>query len=149
MVDLPESARALIRSGTVAHCTTLDADGSPQLSAVWVGLADDDPNVVVMAHLPRNAKVRNLQRDPRIGLWLQTDERNAIGMQHYLVLRGTAQVTEGGAPELLTALAKVYGGADVEFPLPEDPPPGYVVRITTEKIRGYGPWVEDGATGRS
>jgi hypothetical protein len=30
-VALPEPARALVRSGVLAHCTTLNADGSPQL----------------------------------------------------------------------------------------------------------------------
>jgi PPOX class probable F420-dependent enzyme len=140
MVALPEPARALLRSGALAHCTTLNADGSPQLSAVWVGLAADDPDVVVMAHIPRNAKVRNLQRDPRIGLSLQADARNEIGMQHHLTLRGTAEVREGGAPELLQQLAEVYGGPGMVFPLPENPPPGYVVRISVEKIGGFGDW---------
>jgi PPOX class probable F420-dependent enzyme len=140
MVALPESARALLRSGALAHCTTLDADGGPQVSAVWVGLAADDPDVVVMAHVPRNRKVRNLQRDPRIALSLQAEERNAIGMQEYLTIRGRAEVTEGGAPELLQELVKVYSGPDAVFPLPADAPGGYVVRVHAERIGGNGPW---------
>jgi PPOX class probable F420-dependent enzyme len=136
-VELPESARALISSGALAHCVTLNADGSPQVSAVWVGL---DGEHVVMAHLPRNAKVRNLQRDPRVVLSLQADERNAIGMQHHLVVHGRAEVTEGGAADLLRRLARVYAGPDATFPLPPEPPPGYVVRITAERIGGVGPW---------
>jgi PPOX class probable F420-dependent enzyme len=136
-VELPESARALVESGVLAHCVTLNADGSPQVSAVWVGLEGGE---IVMAHVPRNAKVRNLQRDPRVVLSLQAVERNAIGMQHYLVVHGRATVTEGGAAELLRRLARVYAGPDAEFPLPPEPPPGYVVRITPERIGGFGPW---------
>jgi len=139
MTTLPQSARDLIESGRLAHCVTVNADGSPQLSAVWVGLDDDE---VVMAHIPRNAKVRNLQRDPRVVLGLEGDGRNEIGMQHHLVVHGTATVTEGGAPELLQRLVVVYGGPDATFPLPPDPPPGYVVRIRVDRIGGFGPWTD-------
>jgi PPOX class probable F420-dependent enzyme len=141
---LPDSARALIESGRLAHCVTINPDGSPQVSAVWIGLDGDE---IVMAHIPEHRKVRNLRRDPRIVLSLDSDERNAVGMQHNLIIHGTAIVTEGGAPELLRALAKVYVGPDAEFPLPPDPPPGYVVRIRVDRIGGVGPWTA-GASGR-
>jgi hypothetical protein len=62
-------------------------------------------------------------------------------MQDYLVIHGTARVTEGGAPELLQRLATVYGGPGTEFPLPPDPPAGFVVRIAVDRIGGFGPWV--------
>ncbi len=104
---------------------------------MWIGLDGDE---IVMAHLPENRKVRNLKRDPRVVLSLEADERNPIGMQHHLVVRGTARVTEGGAPELLRRLAKVYDKPDAEFPLPPDPPPGYVIRITVDRVGGLGPW---------
>jgi PPOX class probable F420-dependent enzyme len=135
VTPLPESARQLIESGRLAHCVTLNADGSPQVSAVWIGLEGDE---IVMAHLGDHLKVRNLRRDPRIALSLESEGRNAVGMQHTLVLRGTATVTEGGAPELLRRLGPVYTGG--EFPLPPDPPPGYVVRIAVDRVSGIGPW---------
>ena len=138
MVALPDSARELLTSGALVHCTTLNADGSPQVSAVWVGLDGDE---VLMAHIPRNAKVRNLQRDPRVVLSLQSEDRNEIGMQHHLVLHGRATVTEGGAGDLLRRLAKVYAGPDAQFPLPPNAPPGYVVHIAVDRIGGFGPWV--------
>jgi len=34
----------------------------------------------------------------------------------------------------------VYIGADVKFPPMDDPPPGFVMRITPERIGGVGPW---------
>jgi PPOX class probable F420-dependent enzyme len=137
VASLPDSARTLIESGRLAHCVTLNPDGSPQVSAVWIGLDGDE---IVMAHIPEHRKVRNLRRDPRIALSLDSDERNAMGMQYNLVIHGTATVTEGGAPDLLRSLAKVYGGPDADFPLPPDPPPGFVVRITVDRIGGVGPW---------
>lgn len=81
MTPLPASARALIESGRVAHCVTINPDGGPQVSAVWIGLDGpaDDPEIV-MAHLREGRKVRNLRRDPRVALSLDSDERNGIGM---------------------------------------------------------------------
>jgi PPOX class probable F420-dependent enzyme len=139
VATLPDSARALIESGRLAHCATINADGSPHLSAVWIGLDGDE---IVMAHLPEHRKVRNLRRDPRIALSLDSEERNAMGMQHNLVIHGTATVTEGGAPELLQRLVKVYAGPEAEFPLPPDPPAGFVVRIAVERVGGVGPWTQ-------
>lgn len=134
---LDAAARTLIESGPLAHCVTLNADGSPQVSAVWIGL---DGSEIVMAHIPRNAKVRNLARDPRVVLSMAGAGRNAIGMQDHLVVHGRARVTDGGAGALLQRLAKVYVGPDAEFPLPPDAPPGYVVRIAVERVGGHGPW---------
>ena len=60
---LPDSARELIESGALAHLVTLNADGSPQVTCVWMGIDGDE---LVCAHLPRHQKVRNMQRDPRV-----------------------------------------------------------------------------------
>ena len=45
-----------------------------------------------------------------------------------------------GQSEVLQRLAHVYLGPDVKFPPTDDPPPGYVLRVTPERIRGEGPW---------
>jgi hypothetical protein len=58
------------------------------------------------------------------------------------VVRGTARVQEGGAAELLQRLAHVYLGPDIKFPPIDDPPPGYVIRTTPERLGGVGPWAE-------
>ncbi|MFC4950593.1 PPOX class F420-dependent oxidoreductase [Pseudonocardia sp. GCM10023141] len=137
MATLPESARQLIASGRLAHCTTLNADGSPQVSAVWIGLDGDE---IVMAHMGDYRKLKNLRRDPRIAFSLDAAERNGVGMQHNLVIYGTARVTEGGAADLLRHLVTVYVAPDAEFPLPADPPPGFVVHTTVDRVGGVGPW---------
>jgi hypothetical protein len=51
-------------------------------------------------------------------------------------------VTEGGAPELLQELAYSYVGPGTKFPPMPDPPPGYVTRISIERLGGMGPWKE-------
>lgn len=138
---LSAAARALLESGALAHVVTLNPDGSPQVSVVWVGLDGDE---IVAGHLdPRQKKVRNIQRDPRVALSIETDVSNPIGLREYLVVHGRARVVEGGAPELLQRLAHVYLGPDVTFPPMDSPPPGVVSRITVERIGGVGDWVAE------
>jgi PPOX class probable F420-dependent enzyme len=137
-VTLPPAARQVLESAALAHLATVDPDGSPQVSIVWVGLDGDE---IVSAHLdPRQRKVRNLRRDPRVVLSLETDRTNPMGLREYLVVHGTARVTEGGAPELLQHLAHTYLGPDVRFPPMDDPPPGVIVHVTADRLGGVGPW---------
>ena len=137
MANLPLDARVLLESGGLAHMVTLNADGWPQVSGVWVGLDGDE---IVSGHLPRNQKVKNVERDPRVVISIEGAEDNELGLREYLVVRGHARVEEGGAAELLQRLARVYLGPDVKFPPMDDPPAGYVIRTTPERIGGVGPW---------
>jgi PPOX class probable F420-dependent enzyme len=137
MAALPDSVRALIESGRLAHLVTIEPDGRPQVSIVWVGLDGDE---LVAGHLPEHRKVRNIRRDPRVALTIEAGTRNAIGLDEYVVIHGRARITEGGAPELLQRLAHVYLGPDVKFPPMDDPPPGYITHIAVERIGGVGPW---------
>jgi PPOX class probable F420-dependent enzyme len=137
-VILPDSARAMIESGRLAHLVTLNRDGSPQVSCVWVGLDGDD---IVSGHLfATHQKVRNVRRDPRVSLSIEGTDIQPPGLLQYLVVHGRARVTEGGAPVLLQELAYRYLGADVTFPPMPDPPPGVLIRITVERLGGVGPW---------
>jgi PPOX class probable F420-dependent enzyme len=136
-MEIPESARAVIDAGAIAHCVTLNPDGAPQVSAVWIGI---EAGEVVFASLGMRQKLRNLARDPRIAFSFEAGTRNAMGLDEYVVLHGTARITEGGAPELLQRLAHVYLGPEVVFPPMPDPPPGYVVRTRVERVGGVGPW---------
>ena len=138
MTILPAEVRALIESGSLAHLVTINANGSPQISCVWVGLDGDE---IVCAHLSgAQQKLKNVARDPRVALSIEAQARNEIGMQHYLVVHGRARITEGGAPELLHRLAQVYVGPGTTFPPMPDPPPGCVLHITVDRLGGYGPW---------
>jgi PPOX class probable F420-dependent enzyme len=138
-MQLPDSARAIVESGRLAHLVTRNRDGSPQISCVWVGL---DGGEVVSAHLnATQQKLRNVRRDPRVSLSIEGAEIQPPGLLQYLVVHGRARVTEGGAPELLQELAHRYLGPDVTFPPMPDPPPGVVLRIAVERVGGIGPWM--------
>jgi PPOX class probable F420-dependent enzyme len=137
VTGLPDSARSVVESPALAHLVTLNGDGSPQVTCVWVGLDGDG---IVCAHLPRHRKVQNMERDPRVALSIEAEGVDSLGLKRYLVVYGRARVAEGGAPELLGRLAATYLGPGVEFPPMPDPPPGYVTRIAVDRVAGVGPW---------
>jgi len=139
VAELPDSARELIESEALGHLVTLNADGSPQVTCVWFGIEDDE---LVSGHLGRWQKLKNIERDPRVAVSFEGTRIRPPGLKEYLVVHGRARVTEGGAAELLSRLARVHLGPDVVFPPMPDPPPGYVTRISVERIGGVGPGPE-------
>jgi PPOX class probable F420-dependent enzyme len=101
-IPLPEAARELLESDAVAHVVTIDEDGGPQVTLAWVGTDGDE---IVLATMPDQRKLRNLRRDPRIALSVPSTTTNEWGLLEYLVVYGTARVTEGGGAEVLQRLA--------------------------------------------
>jgi PPOX class probable F420-dependent enzyme len=128
---------AALTAGRLGHLVTVNPDGSPQVSIVWIGVDDGE---VVVGHLGQGRKVRNIERDPRVSLSVEADGRNPIGLDHHVIIHGRARLSPGGAPELLQRLAHTYLGPDVRFPPMDDPPPGNVIRIRIDKVTGVGPW---------
>ncbi len=137
MVTLNDAARTALTSGRLAHLVTLNADGSPQVSAVWIGV---DGAQLVSAHMGERQKLRNVRRDPRVAVSVETGAVNEIGLAEYLTIRGVGEVVEGDAAALLAQLAKVYLGPDAKFPPGDDHPLGLILRITPHEIGGVGPW---------
>jgi PPOX class probable F420-dependent enzyme len=135
---LHEGVKDLIRSGALGHLVTTNADGSPQVTCVWVGLDGDD---LMTAHLnPQQQKVKNVAREPRVVISFEGSEIQPPGLRQYAVVHGTATIEDGGAAELLQELAHVYLGPEVRFPAMDDPPPGVRLRISVERVGGIGPW---------
>jgi PPOX class probable F420-dependent enzyme len=137
VTEIPDEARAILEGDALAHLVTVNDDGSPQVSCVWVGLEDEE---IVFASLGPRRKLDNIRRDPRVTLSVEGTNMSGIGLKEYLVLHGQARIVEGGGPELLQRLAHVYLGPEVKFPPMDDPPPGVVVRIAVERLGGVGPW---------
>jgi PPOX class probable F420-dependent enzyme len=139
-MELDDAARDLIGEGTDATLVTLNPDGSPQVTVVWVALeSTPEGDELVSAHLSEYQKTRNIRRDPRVAVTILSPHK--AGQQTpYLAITGTARIVEGGAPELLKKLAKTMLGSDEHFP-PPNSPPGLLTRIRIEKVGGIGPWV--------
>jgi PPOX class probable F420-dependent enzyme len=120
----------------MAHLSTINPDGTPQVSVIWIGLDGDD---LVSGHLSWRAKLRNIERDPRVVLSFDAPRAPGVFLNEHAVLRAQATVeSRDDTWDLLNRLAKVYVSPDTEFPAPRGP--GYTVRYRIERIGGVGPW---------
>ena len=103
---LSAKARELISRPVLASLATLNPDGSPQITPLWVDL---DGNDVVFNTAQGRVKARNLERDQRVAVSVidPDDQYNVVAF------RGTViDVTTNGADAHIDAMAKKYLGAD-------------------------------------
>jgi len=136
---LNDAALNVLNGPLLANLTTINPDGSTQVSIVWVKAEGDD---ITLAHLGTGQKLRNIGRDPRVTVTVISGHRNETGLDEYLVVHGRAHLVDGGAPALLQELAHTYLGPDVDFPPMPDPPKGTIVHITPHRVGGIGPWTD-------
>ena len=123
-------------TGPMTHLSTINPDGSPQVTVIWLGLDGED---LVSGHMSWQRKLRNVERDPRVVLSFDTPRVPGVFLNRYAVLRARAAIEPGEAAwDLLNRLAKVYMTPDAEFPAPRAS--GYVLRYGVERIGGVGPW---------
>lgn len=136
-MSLPDALRDLIATAPLTHLSTVNPDGSPQVSVIWIGVDGDE---LVSGHMGRYAKLRNIERDPRVVLsFLAPRDRSAV-LNPYAILHAHATVEPSdGAWDLLDRLTKIYMSPDEAFPAPKEP--GYIVRYSVRRIGGVGPWV--------
>jgi PPOX class probable F420-dependent enzyme len=136
MSVIPQELRELIEGGPLAHLATINPDGSPQVTVIWIGL---DGAEVVSGHMGRYQKLRNIERDPRVVLSFDAPRDHNAFLNPYAVLHATARVEPSDqAWDLLNRLAKVYMQPDSEFPGKQGP--GFIVRYRVDRIGGVGPW---------
>jgi PPOX class probable F420-dependent enzyme len=134
---LPPELRELIEFGPLAHLTTVNSDGTPQVTVIWIGLDGDD---IVSGHMTNQRKHRNIERDPQVVLSFVAPRVPGTFLNEYAVLRAAAVIEPGGAWNLLNRLAKVYMDPSSEFPAPKRDG-GFIVRYSVQRISGVGPWV--------
>jgi len=121
------AARAVFDKRVLAHVASLDADGGPNVTPVWVELDGDD--VVINTALGR-AKARNLANDSRVAVSL-TDPDDP---QSTISIRGTVVVfTTDGADEVIDRLAKKYVGVDT-YPYRAEGEVRVTVKIRPDRI---------------
>ncbi|GLE58428.1 putative pyridoxamine 5'-phosphate oxidase [Mycobacteroides chelonae] len=139
-MELNDAARALIGAGADATLVTINPDGTPQVSVVWVAVqSTPEGDELVAAHLSGNyKKLRNIRHDPHVAVTILAPSQPGQ-QREYLSVTGSARVVEGGAPELLSQLAIALLGSDEHFP-PPGSPEGYLTRIRIESVGGHGPW---------
>ncbi|MFI6818303.1 PPOX class F420-dependent oxidoreductase [Nonomuraea sp. NPDC050328] len=130
-VTLSDSARKILGGPNTGILATLNPDGSPQTSAVWVSLDGDD---VVISSQAGRRKVRNVERDPRVSLSVF----DLADPESYVEVRGVATVTEDEGRRLAVSLAEKYEGAGAGEAYLALPPEAVRVeiRITPERVVG-------------
>ncbi len=98
-MKLNDAARDLIGKGADATLVTINPDGSPQVSVVWVALrSTPDGDELVSAHLSEHKKVRNVRNDPRVAVTIVSLEEPGRGMRPYLSITGTGPDHRGWRP---------------------------------------------------
>jgi PPOX class probable F420-dependent enzyme len=101
--ELSDSLKALLDSPVFITVATLQPDGSPQVSPVWVKRDGDD---VLFSTTVDRQKYKNLTRDPRVTFVVQP----ADSPYTYAEVRGTAEMSTEGARELIDELSVKYTG---------------------------------------
>ncbi|HMO54530.1 MAG TPA: PPOX class F420-dependent oxidoreductase [Tepidiformaceae bacterium] len=131
MAEIPASHRDLLENTNFAHIATVMADGSPQVTPVWV---DIDGNDVLINTAVDRLKDRNLVRDGRVALSIH-DQSNPY---RYIQIRGevAARTTEGGDAHI-DRLAKKYMNLD-SYPYRTDTETRVIYRIKPLKVQVWG-----------
>jgi PPOX class probable F420-dependent enzyme len=136
---LSPELRQLIESGPMAHLSTINPDGSPQVTVIWVGLDGDE---LVSTHMRDNVKLRNIRRDPRVALSFDGPREPGVWINPYAVVYARAKVEPSARIwDLMAKHAKTYVSPDAELPVPESAEPGFIVWYSITRIGGIGPWV--------
>jgi PPOX class probable F420-dependent enzyme len=129
-VTLNDAIRKVLDDRNFATVATLNPDGAPQSSVVWV-LRDGD--AVLFSITSTKQKARNLRRDPRISLTVFDRENPYYSFE----VRGSAELIEDPDRTLPQRLSQKYLG--------EEPPPEpddvvrLIVSVTAEKITEFSP----------
>ena len=130
-IKLPESARKVLQDKAYGHVVTFGASGRPQVTMVWV---DADGDEVLFNTAEGRKKPQNLQRDPRVIVSVQ----DRSDPQAYMVIHGTATLTEAGADAHIDKLAKRFLGVD-KYPYRQPGEKRLLVRIKVDRIGGFAP----------
>ncbi|MCK8680554.1 MULTISPECIES: PPOX class F420-dependent oxidoreductase [Streptomyces] len=129
--SLSEHLKALLDSAVFVNIATIQPDGRPQVSPVWV---KRDGEQVLISTTAGRRKERNLRRDPRVTVLLQPFD----APYSYAEIRGTAELETEGADALIDELSMKYTGKPyAEFnPASAEDAQRVTVRVTPEKIVG-------------
>ncbi len=130
-VSLNDSARKIIDGVNPGVLGTVNPDGSPQTSVVWVGRDGDD---VLISTAAGRRKEKNLRREPRASLTV-FDVGDPL---QYIEVRGVTAVSEDIGRALAVSLAEKYEGPGAGQEYLELPPEvvRVVIRLTPQRVLG-------------
>jgi PPOX class probable F420-dependent enzyme len=126
-IPLSDATRALIDGRNYAVVATINPDGGPQSSVIWVGRDGDD---VLFSTVEGRRKHRNMVRDPRVSITVI----DSADPENYVELRGRVSMSPDPGRRFDTELSWKYDGRD-----PGQDRPGavrVVVRLAVDKATG-------------
>ena len=124
-VPLTDLARRLVDERSFAVLATVNPDGAPQSSVIWVKREGDD---IVFSTIRGRQKTRNMQRDPRVSLCMYDKSDGYV----YAEVRGPVEITEEGGRELINELSLAYDG--VPFRVEPDNITRVVCRVVATRV---------------
>ena len=132
MAAIPDEAKHLFEGKDFAHVATINADGSPQVSAVWIDL---DGDLITFNTAEGRLKTKNLQRNPDVAISI-TDQANPY--ENLIVQGKVVELTHDGADADIDALAKRYLDAD-SYPFRQPGEERVIVKIEPQKVNHTNP----------
>jgi PPOX class probable F420-dependent enzyme len=132
MAAIPDEAKHLFEGKDFAHVATVNPDGSPQVSPVWIGI---DGDLVTFNTAEGRVKADNLHRDERVAISIH-DQGNPY--ENLIVQGKVVDMTQDGADNDIDALAKRYLGAD-SYPFRQPGEERVIVKIEPEKVNHTNP----------
>ncbi|KAA8884527.1 PPOX class F420-dependent oxidoreductase [Nocardia colli] len=127
--ELPEHVRNMLDGKNFAVVATVNADGSPHTSVIWV---DRDDDALVFSTTAQRRKGRNLARDPRVSVTVLDSEDPYRAID----LAGTAELVADPGKQLPVRLSRKYVG---ELPPPESAEvQRWIVRVVPARITAFG-----------
>ena len=132
MAAIPDEAKHLFENKEMAHVATLNADGSPQVSAVWIAL---DGDLITFNTAEGRLKPKNLRRDGRVAISIAGEENP---YENVMIQGKVVDMTNDGADDDIDALAKRYLGAD-SYPFRQEGEERVIVKIEPEKVNHTNP----------
>jgi PPOX class probable F420-dependent enzyme len=127
-IPLSDAVLRLVDGRNYAVLATVNPDGSPQTSVIWVGRDEGD---LLFSTVEGRVKHRNMLRDPRVSISVI----DSADPENYVELRGRASMAPDIGRQLDTRLSWKYDGKD-----PDPDRPGavrVVVRVVVEKATGH------------
>jgi PPOX class probable F420-dependent enzyme len=121
---------ALLNEPQLAHVATIEADGTPHVTPVWV---DTDGEHVIFNTAKGRIKHRNMERNPAVAISV-SDRANDY---RTLWIKGTVELVTEGADEHIDRMAKKYLGQDT-YPFRKPGEERVIVKVTPTQRLSQG-----------
>lgn len=132
MAAIPDEAKHLFENKDFAHIATINPDGSPQVSAVWIGL---DGDLITFNTAEGRVKPKNLRGDERVAISIAGQDNP---YENLIVQGKVVEITQDGADDDIDGLAKRYLDAD-SYPFRQPDEERVIIKIEPEKVNHTNP----------